>query len=482
MTSTPKETTDLVEPENPLPPISISDFPDSIREAIDRAGWTELTPVQTSGIPYILARRDMMMQARTGSGKTGAFILPLIERIDVQQASCQALVLAPTRELAKQVAAEATMLAGENGPKVVTVYGGTSYGPQIQGFKDGPHIVVGTPGRILDHLIKRNLRLDRLGTLIFDEADRMLSMGFYPDMVRLQEFLPNRRINGLMFSATFPSHVIRLAQQFLHEPGFLSLSRDRVHVKDTNHLFYETPRMGKERALVKVIEVENPDRAIIFCNTKDQVFFVTRVLQRFGFNADQLSSDLTQNVREKVMKRLRDGKLRFLVATDVAARGIDVPDLSHVIQFEPPDELELYIHRAGRTGRAGLSGRAILLVDVSERRQLVRLTAKYEIEFEQCPMPDDEDIQALVAERLIGRLEASFRERDKLQIERMQRFIPLVSELASDEAGQALLAMLLDDTYHDWQHQPPELPPVGTKREPKRTQRRKDKGRGRRRR
>jgi ATP-dependent RNA helicase DeaD len=270
---------------------------------------------------------------------------------------------------------------------------------------------------------------------------------------------------------------MRMAKLFLRQPEFLSLSRDRVHVEDTEHMFYETPRMGKERALVKVIEVENPSQTIIFCNTKDQVFFVTRVLQRFGFNADQLSSDLNQKTRDKVLNRLREGKLRFLVATDVAARGIDVPDLSHVIQYEPPEELELYIHRAGRTGRAGASGKAILLVDVGERRKLTQIAAKYNIEFEELPLPDEEANETLVAERLTSHLEALLRERDKLQVERMQRFIPLVEELVKEEEGPALLAMLLDDRYHDWMHQPPELPPVGTAKKPKQSGGRRRSGR-----
>ncbi len=462
----------VIEPEDALPPISIPELPPALQDAVRRAGWTTLTPVQERGIPYMRAGRDMMVQARTGSGKTGAFILPLIERIAIEKTECQALILVPTRELAKQVADEALKLTGEGGLNVVTVYGGTSYKPQIEGFKKGAHLVVGTPGRVLDHLIKRNLKLDHLDTLIFDEADRMLSMGFYPDMVRVRDFLPKRKINSLMFSATFPPRVRSLAHNFLKQPGFLGLSEDRVHVEDTEHIFYETPRMDKDRALIKVIEVENPDQTIIFCNTKDQVFYVTRVLQRFGFNADQLSSDLSQNVRDKVMDRFREGLLRFLVATDVAARGIDIPDLSHVIQYEPPEELELYIHRAGRTGRAGASGKAILLIDLLERRQLTRISAQYDLQFIEQILPEDEEIEALVSERLVGRLEAKLRERDRLQVERMQRFLPLVAELAGNEDGMALLAMLLDDTYHEWQHQPPELPPVGTQKEPKRQRRR----------
>ena len=473
---------ELVEPENPLPPVSLADLSEAMQAAVRRAGWSELTPVQSRAIPYMLAGRDLMVQARTGSGKTGAFVLPLIEKIDFNKNACQAMVLVPTRELAHQVSEEAKLLAGEAGMRVVAVYGGTAYGPQIDAFKRGAHLVVGTPGRVLDHLLKRNLTLNHLQTLIYDEADRMMSMGFYPDMVRVQEFLPDHPINGYMFSATIPVEVMRLANQFLDHPGFLSLSRDHVYVEDTEHVFYITPGMDKDRGLIRIIEFETPKQAIIFCNTRARVDYVTAVLQRFGYNADKISSDLSQNAREKVIHRFREGKIRFLVATDVAARGIDIPDLSHVIQYEPPDDLEAYIHRAGRTGRAGATGVAITLVTYTEKRQLTRIAAHYELEFEERPLPSDEDVQNLVAQRLIGQLEARLRDRDRLQIERMRRFAPLAQEMASSEEGLTLLTMLLDDTYHAWMYKPPELPPISdpTKRKKEsKPRRRKSSGRRR---
>lgn len=453
---------ELTEPQDALPPISPGELPQVMLDAMKRAGWHKLTPVQARAIPYLRSGRDLMVQARTGSGKTGAFVLPILEQVNQDQNACQALILVPTRELAQQVTIDAQLLAGDQGLRTVAVYGGTSYKPQIEAFKQGAHLVVGTPGRILDHLLKRNLKLDKLKVVIYDEADRMMSMGFYPDMERIQKYLPGHKITGYMFSATIPAHVIRLAHYFLDKPGFLSLSRDHIHVEDMEHVYYIAPGLDKDRALVRIIEMETPHQAIIFCNTKMRVNYVATVLQRFGFNADQISSDLSQKDRDRVIQRLRDGKLRFLVATDVAARGIDIPDLSHVIQYEPPEDLELYIHRAGRTGRAGASGTSISLINHQERDQLTRIAAHYNIEFEERPLPRDADVEAMVTERLIGQLEARLRERDKLQIERMQRFLPLVKELAEDEDGWALLAMLLDDTYHSWMHQPPELPPVTT--------------------
>ena len=451
------------ENKTPMAEITIDELPPVMQNAVKQVGWTELMPVQRKAIPYFRAGKDLMVQAQTGSGKTGAFILPILELVDTKKKACQALILVPTRELAQQVARDAQALAANSDFKVVSVYGGSSYKPQLDAFKEGVQLVVGTPGRILDHLIKRNLKLDDLKIFLLDEADRMMSMGFFEDMLRVQEFLPDRQIQTGMFSATFPAQVMQMTSYFLNEPEFISLSRETIYVEDTEHVYYRVPGMDKDRALVRIIEMENPQQTIIFCNTKDRVFYVARVLQRFGFNADQLSSDLSQSARDEVLTRLREGRLRFLVATDVAARGIDISDLSHVIQYEPPDDLEAYIHRAGRTGRAGASGTAIMLVNYNEDRQLTRIGAHYKIEFTERKLPTDEDVENLTAQRLIGQLEAKLRDRDRLQVERMQRFMPLVKELAEDEEGQSLLAMLLDDTYHEWMHHPPKMEAVGTK-------------------
>jgi ATP-dependent RNA helicase DeaD len=449
--------TNTTEASNALPEVTMADLPNTWKEAMARAGWTGLMPVQSKAMPYIMAGRDLMVQSRTGSGKTGAFILPILERINQRQDTCQALILAPTRELAQQVASDAKVLAGDSGARVVAVYGGTKYGPQLEAFRKGAHLVVGTPGRILDHLLRGSLSLDKLKILVFDEADRLLSMGFYPDMREVQRYLPKQRVDSYMFSATFPPRVMSLAHRFLHEPDFLGLSSDNVHVAETEHVYYIVPGMDKDRSLVRIIEVENPDSVIIFCNTKARVTYVATVLRRFGYDADEISSDLSQAAREKVLKRVREGKLRFLVATDVAARGIDISELSHVIQYEPPEEAEAYIHRSGRTGRAGAKGEAISLVDVIEKTKLDKIAQRYHIDMQERPLPTDEDVAAIVSERTTVLLEAKRRGRDKLKAERMQRFIPLTQELSQDEEGQALLAMLLDDYYQQSLHNPPDL-------------------------
>jgi ATP-dependent RNA helicase DeaD len=437
----------IEEPEDHLPETSLGDLPETMQQAVSSAGWHSLMPVQAKAIPYILDGRDLIVQSRTGSGKTGAFILPILHRIDPNKPHCQALILVPTRELAQQVTREAELLSGESGIRTIAVYGGTSYGPQLDAFKKGAHIVIGTPGRILDHLLKKSLLLDDLDILVFDEADRMLSMGFYPDMKQIQRYLPHTDINGYMFSATYPPRVISLANQFLRRPDMLSLSRDNVHVLETAHDFYVVPPMKKDRCLVRIIEVENPDSAIIFCNMKSTVHYVSVVLKRFGYDADELTSDLPQKARERILNRVRNGSLKFLVATDIAARGIDIPELSHVIQYEPPEDLEAYIHRAGRTGRAGATGESITLVNRLEKMNLMGISRRFKIEMLERELPEDEDVQSIVSQRATVLLEAQLRDLSPAEQERIQPFMSLAKELSGKESEQPVLAMLLDEYY-----------------------------------
>lgn len=444
-----------IQPDDVLPEITLEQLSPEMRDACNRAGWTSLVPVQAKSIPYFLAGQDMMVQSRTGSGKTGAYILPIIQKINAQQNFAQALVLVPTRELALQVSREAQMLTQGTNIRVAVVYGGVGYNAQLEAFRGGAQIVIGTPGRILDHLLKNTLSLDHLKILIFDEADRMLSMGFYPDMVKIRKYIPSNKILSSMFSATFPPQVIRLSDQFLHQSKLLSLSGNQVHIAEIEHIYYVVPGMRKERSLVRIIEIENPSSAIIFCNTKDTVHYLSVVLKRFGYDADELSSDLAQSMREKVMARVRRGALRFLVATDVAARGIDIPDLSHVIQYEPPEDPEAYIHRAGRTGRMGSSGVAISLVAEMEKFKLQSIARFYDINMEERPLPGDDELERVVAERITALLEARLRSRDNLQIERMKRFLPLARNLAQSEDELELITMLLDDYYQLSLHAPP---------------------------
>jgi ATP-dependent RNA helicase DeaD len=460
----------ISEPGNPLPGINLEQLPVNLQEAAARAGWSSLVAVQARAIPYLLAGRNMMIQARTGSGKTGVFLLPMLAHLNPARPVCQALILVPTRELARQVWQEAEKICDETGLRTVAVYGGVGYGPQTSALKAGAQIVVGTPGRVLDHLLKRTFSLEHLKMLVYDEADRMLSMGFYPDMREAQRYLPKRPVHTCMFSATFPESVMRTAQEFIREGEFLSLSTDHIHVTETDHIFYIVQGMDKDRSLVRLIEVENPTSAIIFCNTKARVHYVSVVLQRFGYDADELSADLSQSERDRVLERVRAGTLRFLVATDVAARGLDIPSLSHVIQYEPPEETEAYIHRAGRTGRAGASGVAISLVNLVEKGDIEKIAREFSIPFEERTIPSDADVEAVVSERTTALLEARLRLRDKLQTERSQRFAPLARALAENEEELPIITMLLDDYYQQTLHapvvQPSGMPAVEKKDQP----------------
>ena len=437
--------------------ISMEELPSELRTASLGMNWTELMPVQAQTIPYMLEGLDVMVQSRTGSGKTGAFLLPILNRIEPDLGAPQALVLVPTRELAVQVTREAEELGRACGVRPVSIYGGVGYKPQIQGLESGSQLVIGTPGRILDHLLKGTLNLDRLKVLIFDEADRMLSMGFYPDMKQLQRYLP-KGLQSSMFSATYPGHVKRLAQQFLKDPVFVSLSAEQVHVSEVLHVVYKVPAMQKSRLLVKVIEQENPASAIIFCNTKSDVHFVATVLRRFGYDVGEISADLSQAAREEVLEKLRLNRLKFLVATDVAARGIDIHELSHVFQYQPPQDHEAYVHRTGRTGRAGAAGVAISFVSGMEEIELEQIAKKFSIPMVEHQIPDDEELETLISQRAVFLLEARLRKADNIQKERMQRFMRTVGELAANDDSRALLAMLVDEFYQATFHAPLEQP------------------------
>ena len=367
----------VAQPENSLPPVDLAHLPQSMQDACARMGWTRLMPVQSLALPYLMDGRDIMIQSRTGSGKTGCYLLPMLPVLSGSEAGPRALVLVPTRELALQVENEASRLFEGTGVSCVALYGGVGYKKQLDGLKGGAQLIIGTPGRILDHILRHSLDLSGIRILVFDEADRMLSIGFYPDMKEIQKYLPDHRIHTDLFSATYPPHVLNLAQEFMTEPSMLSLSQKEVYVAEVQHYFCAVDPMDKDRALIRIIEMENPASAIIFCNTKANVHYVCGVLRGFGYNADELSADLTQSHRESVMAKVREGQIRFLVATDVAARGIDIPSLSHVFLYEPPEDHESYIHRAGRTGRAGAAGTVISLVDIMERMELDRKGPSY---------------------------------------------------------------------------------------------------------
>jgi len=432
------------------PSIEAEDLPVAVQAAYSAAGWDRLMPVQQKVIPYILQGKDLIVQSRTGSGKTGAFLLPLFELLDPSSATTQALIMTPTRELAKQINNEFERMklatTQTNELRSVLVYGGVKYGPQISGLKKGAHVVIGTPGRVLDHLRKKNMSLENLRYLIFDEADEMLSMGFFPDMKELKRYLPRER-HTFMFSATIPPKVMALSREFLREPQFVSLSAGQEHVETLEYHYYVTDPMEKDRVLVRLFEMENPDSAIVFVNTKREVEYLTQFLKNYGYSADALSGDLNQKAREKALERTHRGEIRFLVATDVAARGIDISDLSHVFMYDVPQDPEYLIHRSGRTARAGKGGLAIVLCTVEDETDLLRAATRYGIPVEKRPVPTPDDVSKRVAERIIVHLENRLRGRSSLERERALQFVPLVQELAQEEPE--LLAMFLDEVYRE---------------------------------
>ncbi|MFZ5950586.1 MAG: DEAD/DEAH box helicase [Candidatus Rifleibacteriota bacterium] len=420
-------------------------FPDLVT-AIKSRGWQNAMPVQAGVAPYLLKGIDVIVQSRTGSGKTAAFLLPLIEKLAGTGKTTQALVLIPTRELAQQVYTELKALTGNIEMDGVAIYGGSSYRPQFEALKDGVRIVIGTPGRILDHLMRGSLNLKHLKYLIFDEADEMLSMGFYKDMVKIGEYLPKKRVTA-MFSATMPESVKRLAQRFLHEPEFLCFSGDGTHVSNMDHLFYVVDPMQKDRSLMRIIEVEDPQNGIIFCNTRNEVEYVAALLKRFGYDADQISGDLSQNAREAVMAKLKKKDLRFLVATDVAARGIDISNLEYVFIYDMHKDTDQYIHRAGRTARAGNRGISISLVNQMEAIDLKKFANRTGIMLQERKAPTEEQVQSRLCEKLSAGLESELREFTTAQKERSKRYKGVLKEINASENAEEILLMLIDK-YH----------------------------------
>jgi ATP-dependent RNA helicase DeaD len=436
---------------------TFADLPEGLAAQVAEMGWQKAMDVQARAIPIIRTGTDLITQSRTGSGKTGAFLLPLMMRINSSVPGCRALVLVPTRELAIQVFNELERLSEKDPMRIALIYGGVGYGKQLKDLEGGAQIVVGTPGRVLDHLSRGTLKLSELEYLVLDEADEMLSMGFYPAMRKLRRYLPEKR-QSLMFSATMPRAVRMLSREFLDHPEFLTLSGDNVGVETLSHEYFMVDPMEKDRALVRLLEMENPGSALIFCNRKSDVEYLYQFLQNAGYDVDRISGDLSQRARETVMKLIRDRKVRFLIATDVAARGIDIKDLDLVFQYDVPLDHEVYVHRAGRTARAGKSGRCITLATYRDEGQLKQIRSKFHLNLEQKELPGLEDVSRRVCERTTVLLEEQLRDAGSVSNERIDRFVPLAEELSAAPDNMRLLAMLLDEFYHRSLHLPPQLP------------------------
>jgi ATP-dependent RNA helicase DeaD len=376
----------------PKPTFDVLPLSADVRRAIDALGYQHPTPVQIAVFEPAIRGKNLVVQARTGTGKTAAFGLPLIDSLVKKSIpKVQALVLTPTRELALQVQREIEKLAQFKGIHATAIYGGAPMGKQIEALEGGAQIVVGTPGRVLDHLRRGTFDASAVRIFVLDEADEMLSMGFAKELHAIMSSLPKER-QGLFFSATIPPDIERMAQNQLKDPEFVTLSSDQVGALSIQHFAYIVPG-DKRAALVKIVEVENPESAVIFCNTKDQTERVSGALQDAGFDAEWLNGDLEQRERERIMAKTREGKLRFLVATDVAARGIDISHLTHVINFDMPEQAESYVHRTGRTGRAGKTGTAIALVGPRDIGNLYMLRLTYGIRPIEKQLPSAGELQ-----------------------------------------------------------------------------------------
>ena len=437
----------IVEPENKLPDYNFTDLPADLKATLEKHGWTDLMPVQRKTIPYMLNARDMLVQSKTGSGKTGAFVLPLLQVIVREHKFPQALILVPTRELAQQVESEIESLSQGTGIKSVAIFGGVGYETQLRALREGVHIIVATPGRLLYHAQRGHVDFLSVRDLIMDEADEMLSMGFYPDMQRIRRYLP-KDIACTMFSATIPQTVKSLAREFQRKnAGFLSLSYDKVIANNLEHRYYMCDVMDKDKLTIKILEWENPDSCMIFCNMKRDVSYLEQVLSNYGFRVGALSGDISQKLREETLEAFRYKRLNILICTDVAARGIDVTHVTHVIIYDHPDDHEIYVHRSGRTARAGRSGVAISLITPVEEIELQKTAVDFGIQFIKMPAISEEELANRIRQRAVAELDREKRILGQMKKERLRRFLPLVDELVSNSEDKEVLAYLLDKFY-----------------------------------
>jgi len=348
-----------------------------ILKAVAKMGFEEASPIQSETIPILMSGKDVVGQSQTGSGKTAAFAIPAIERVDPAVHAPQALILCPTRELAVQVAEEVAKLAFfKRGVRELPIYGGQSYDRQLRGLKMGAQIIIGTPGRVMDHLERGTLKLDRLSMAILDEADRMLDMGFSEDIEKILSQAPPER-QTVLFSATLPQGIQRLIKRHTREPVNIRIESQEMSVPAIEQSYYEVDRRSKLEVLCRLIDLQDIKLAIIFCGTKMMVDELAEHLVARGYSADKLHGDMTQVMRERVMAKFRKRGFEFLVATDVAARGLDVDDIEVVFNYDLPQDAEDYVHRIGRTGRAGRAGRAITFVagrEIWKMQQIIRFT------------------------------------------------------------------------------------------------------------
>jgi len=411
-----------------------------ILEALNDLGYEKPSPIQAECIPHLLNGRDVLGMAQTGSGKTAAFSLPLLNNIDPDLRAPQILVLAPTRELAVQVAEAMTDFSKHmHGVNVVALYGGQRYDVQLRALRQGPQIVVGTPGRLLDHLKRGTLDLSKLSGLVLDEADEMLRMGFIEDVETIMAQIPEGHQTAL-FSATMPEAIRRITRRFMKEPQEVRIQSSVTTRPDISQSYWSVYGMRKNEALVRFLEAEDFDAAIIFVRTKNATLEVAEALERNGYNSAALNGDMNQALREQTLERLKDGRLDILIATDVAARGLDVERISLVVNYDIPMDSESYVHRIGRTGRAGRAGRALLFVENRERRLLRNIERTMKLTIPEVELPNAELLGKRRLEKFAAKVQQQLESSD---LDQYRALLAKIQPSAEEEMDIETLAAAL---------------------------------------
>lgn len=421
---------------------------DSLLSTIAEAGFNEATPIQAQTIPLVLSGVDVIGQAQTGTGKTASFGLPILQEIDVQNPYIQALIISPTRELAVQTQEELQRLGKYRHAKVITVYGGSDIRRQIKQLREHPQVVVGTPGRLLDHLKRHTLKLEAVQRVVLDEADEMLDMGFVEDIENILENVPSQH-QTLLYSATMPKPIMRIAEKFMQQPQIVKIKSKELTADKIKQYMVRSKEYEKFNIMTRLFDVQQPELALIFGRTKRRVDELTRGLKARGYNAEGIHGDLSQQKRMSVLRQFKAEKLNYLVATDVAARGLDISGVSHVYNYDIPQDPDSYVHRIGRTGRAGRSGVSVTFVapnEMSYLRSIEQLT-----NVRMLPLKPPTDAEALAGQIDTAKLEIT----RQVENDKLDKFANAAQELLDEYDPSTLAQLLLKNLSKD-----PEAIPV----------------------
>lgn len=415
--------------------------------AIKDMGFEEATPIQSQAIPMILTGCDVIGQSQTGTGKTAAFSIPLLEGLDVKSKAVEALILCPTRELAIQIAEEMGKLSKyKKGVKMIPVYGGQSIDRQIKSLKKGVNLVIGTPGRVMDHMRRGTLKLESLKTIILDEADEMLNMGFREDIETILKDTNEDR-QTILFSATMAKQIMDLTKKFQHNPEIIKVVHKELTVKNIEQIYFEVKEKNKLEIMTRLIDMHNPKLALIFCNTKRKVDEVVTQLQTRGYFVDGLHGDMKQSQRDRVMEKFRRGTIEILVATDVAARGIDVDDVEVVFNYDIPQDEEYYVHRIGRTGRAGRTGKAFSFVAGREIYKLRDIQKYTKTKIRREDIPTLNDVEEVKSELVLDEIREVLKEGN---IAKQRNILDdLLEDYASVDVAAALLKLYVGNNERE---------------------------------